>query len=125
MIIESIIMLFFLVMIYAVLKLGAPIWSPFVVLSIMEFIIIIIIALNASSELDFPINAYLRRVIFPLLLILIVSAVLLLGLSYFYKACTVSSSLLGVALSVLIELSVCLSFMEKKEYHLLKNIIRR
>ena len=125
MIIESFIMLFFLVMIYVVLKFGAPIWSPFAVLSIMEFIIIIIVALNASSELDFPFNAYLRRVIIPLLFILVVSAILLLGLSNFYKANTVFSSLLGVAFSVLIELSVCFAFMEKKEYHLLRSIIKK
>lgn len=125
MIIESFIMLFFLVIIFAVLKCGAPIWSPFAILSIMEFIIIIIIALNASAELGFPFKAYLQRVIIPLVVILIVSSILLLGLSHFYMANTVVSSLIGVAFSILIELAVCFAFMEKKEYNLLRSIIMR
>lgn len=125
MIVESLVMLCFLAIVYAVLKFGAPIWSPFVVLSVMELVIILLIAYNARYELEFPFNKYLNRVLFPMILIMTVSAMFLYGLGYVIKADSVLLTFLGAFLSAVIEVIICFIFMEKKELGLLKRLINK
>ena len=124
MIVESLVMLCFLAIVYAVLKMGAPIWSPFVVLSVMELVIIILISYNARYELEFPFNKYLRRVLFPMILMLIVSSMILYSLGCVLKANSILLTFLGAILSAVIEILICLIFMERKEIDILKRLIK-
>lgn len=123
MIVESLVMLCFLAIVYAVLKMGAPIWSPFLLLSIMELVIIILISFNARFELDFPFNKYIRRVLFPMIMMMIISLILFYGLECVLKADSLLLTFLGSILSAVIEMVICLIFMEKKELDLLKRLI--
>lgn len=125
MIIESIIMLTFLVIIYFVLKAGAPIWSPFVLMFIMEIVIILGIAINAIYELDFPFMEYLKRVILPMIFIIIVSIIVQYCLISVIQPTNLLYTGIGLVLSVVIEIVVCFLFMEKKERLLLKKVIKR
>ncbi|UKK59608.1 polysaccharide biosynthesis protein [Prevotella communis] len=124
MIVESLVMLCFLAIVYSVLKMKAPIWSPFVVLSVMELVIIMLISFNARCELEFPFNKYLRRVIYPMILMMIVSSIILYSLGCFLKADSMFLTILGAILSAIIEICICFIFMEEKEQNLLKRLIK-
>lgn len=124
MIVESFVMLFFLALVYVVLKMGFPIWSPFVVLSGMELVIIVLISGNAYYELDFPFNKYLMRVIIPMFVMIVISAILLNSLSCILKADSLVNTIVGAILSAVIETLVCFVFMENKEHELLKSLVK-
>lgn len=125
MIVESITMLVFLFIVYLVLKFGAPIWSPFAVLSIMELVIILLISLNAKLELGFPLNGFAKRVYLPMLAIVFVSGFFLYILSLVFNPKSLLATIIGVLIVVLLESIICFVFMESKERQLLYKIIRR
>lgn len=125
MIIESLIMVSFLVIIYFVLKAGAPIWSPFVLMFIMEIVIILGISINARYELEFPFKEFLKRVFVPLILIIVVSLITQYSLILFFKPVNLVCTLMGLLISLVLEISICFASMEKGERLLLKRIIKK
>jgi len=124
-VIESIIMLFFLVIVFVTLKLGAPIWTPFIVLSIMEAVIVVAITYNAYVEIQFPLLQYYKRVIFPVLLLIAVSAMIMVPIYFLWSPTSIIGSIGGVVVVCLIEVLLCYIFMEQKERNLLKGLIKR
>ena len=124
MVVESFIMIVFLGIIYLVLKGGAPIWSPFAILALMEMVIIIMISANAYYELDFPFSSYIKRVLLPISFLMAFSAILFYFLAYIYKADTIISTLIGVLFSTTIGIALCCILLEKKEHILLMSILR-
>lgn len=124
MIVESFIMLAFIVIVFFALKYGAPIWIPFVALSIMELFIIISITINAYYEIEFPIFNYFKRVILQMFFIILLSTVSLCGLGFCFKVESLGLTVVGVFLSILIEAVICFMFMERKEYQLLNRLIK-
>ena len=125
MIIESLTMVVFFFIVFSVLKSGAPIWSPFVVLAIMELIIIILISWNAKIELGFPINNYFRRVIIPMVVIVLISGLVLYYLSLLFIPHSVFMTIFGVIIAVTVESLICFMFMERKERYLLYSVLRK
>lgn len=73
MIIESMTMLIFLLFIYLVLRMGAPLWYPFFFMVMMEGIIIISLVVNAHYELHVTIGKYIKQVVLPCVLFLSIS----------------------------------------------------
>lgn len=97
MIIEVVTMIFFLLVIFVFLKFGAPIWSAFVILAVMEATIIVALVLNARSELGFNVHDYLLYVIVPFVGL----SLLCCGVSFVFSSfIPVNSVLAAVLLSV-------------------------
>lgn len=125
MIIESLTMLVFFFIVYFVLNSGAPIWSPFVVLAIMELVIIIFISCNAKLEFGFPLGQFVKRVIFPMFIIVLISGLVLCIVSLFFTPHSFFMTIINIITSIAIEAIICYIFMEQKERHLLYTIIRK
>lgn len=58
------------------LYFGAPIYWVFFIMAILEFINLIFICIIAKSELNFPIKQYLKKVVEPVLTVIIILSIL-------------------------------------------------
>ena len=121
MIIEMFIMLSTLIVIYLALKSTGHIWLPFTILACMELTIILLIALNAYYELGFPILEYGKKVIIPMFLFASISTMVGYIMSLLYGSPNILKTLLLVILLALLEVIICLFFLNDRE----KQIIRR
>lgn len=120
MIIEVIVMLFFLALIYLLLKIYSIIWLPFAVLSIMEVVIILSLIVNATLELKFPYFSYIKKVIIPMVGLSIVSSCLLFISFRIFTAKSLLFFIFNVVAVLILELMICYIFTNKAE----KNVIR-
>ena len=126
MIIESVTMLAFLAIVFVALRIGAPIWTPFLILALMEVFIIIGIVFNASDEIDFPIKHYLSSVVRPLMLIgLLTTAAILLTLLVLKDSSSIAFTGVGICAFVIVELMICYLFMTIEEKKILKTLIKK
>lgn len=76
MLIESATMLSFLILTYVALKVFDIIWLPFVILSFMEILIILLLMINAKFELDFPLGRYCKKVFLSMLEVQLLGGIL-------------------------------------------------
>lgn len=125
MIVEAAVMIAFLLIIYASLKSNAPIWIPFAEMILMEGVIIAGLVANANKELGFKIGNYVRKVIAPLVLTSLISALLCFIFSYFVPAHGVIDTLIKCALVGLLYIGVVLVMMNNQERQLIKTLINK
>lgn len=122
--IESAIMLFFLVLTYGVLKLFNVIWLPFALLAFMELLIVILLVINAKNELNFSIKIYSWKVLSPLCIILFVGW----WLSYLFVNHMQPQNLIALLgyffLLFLIVLTFTIFMFDEKEITILKSLIK-
>lgn len=101
--IEMMVMLVAIVIIYIIIKLGFPIWSAFVILSIMEIIILLTLLLNARYEVHFPMKLYIKEVVTPVIKLFCMSIILSMSI----RMVLPTSNILLVLLSTFITLICC------------------
>lgn len=81
-IIEISIMVLNLPISWVLLKFGAPLYSVFAVMTIVELFNLIIILILANHQIKFPILDFLRRVVIPTIITIVILAFLYLGFNY-------------------------------------------
>lgn len=92
MIIESCVMIAFLIIIYASLKMGAPMWLPFVEIVLMEVTINILLILNANKEIRMPLSPYFKKVIVPFVTLTFIIVIF----SYTISSCVSPKTVIGI-----------------------------
>jgi len=80
---EMFIMLFNLPVSWLMLHLKLPLYSVFIVMSVIEFVNLIAIMMLAYKELDFIIGDYIKEVIIPSVFIICIMGIIYLSCSFF------------------------------------------
>lgn len=125
MLIEAFIMISFLVIIYASLKAGAPIWIPFAEMILMESVIIIGLLINAKHELAFKIVNYIKQVLLPFLVISMITLVLCFIFNHYVPANGFVDTLAKCILVALVYMGVASFMLNRQERDLLKNLANK
>ena len=124
MITESIIMLSFLFLVYFILKCTNIIWTPFLMLSFMELIIILGLIFAAYKEVSFPIKVYFKKVLLPMFGLFVLSAVVGYLFVVFLAPKSALYTILYCVLLAIVESLICLFFLDKKEMTLVMQLLK-
>ena len=123
MIIEAVTMLSFLVIIYITLKLGAEMWCPFAELALMEIIINALLITNAYKELSFPIMVYIKDVVLPFLITIILTGMICVIFFYFVPCYGTLDTIFKSMLVGVSYMLIALLLMNDKERHLIIDLV--
>lgn len=124
MLLESVTMISFLIFTYVALKAFDLIWLPFALLVFMELIIIVLLIVNARYELNFPIFRYCKKVLFPLLIVLLVGALLSYTFINYIQLSSLFGQLCGGLLLFCIVGIVIYIMFDDKEKAIVTNLIK-
>ena len=119
MIVETIVMLSTLMLIYYLLSVHYPLWSAFVILTAMEFVIILSLGINAKFEFDFTIRTYIQTVLIPLFFAGAFCLFVSWLTSLFICPSSLFSTFASSFLSFLISILVVILFMNNREKRLI------
>lgn len=124
MIIEAMVMTFFLVLVFICLRLFKIIWMPFALLSLMEIVLILLLVINAVREIGFAGGYYLKHVVIPVAFLLIVST--LLGYVFYCQVAANNIVILIVSMAAIFFLisGLCFMLMDDKEKSIVKYVLK-
>ena len=125
MIVEAVTMFFFFLVIYASLKMGAPIWIPFAEIIVMEACIIIGLLINANHELGFSIEVYVKDVVGPFILLSLITGLLCSVFARFVVVNGTMDTLLKCVLVGVVYMAVAYLLLNKQEKGLLFHLVGR
>ena len=121
-IVESIIMLFAFAMIYLSFDFTDNIAMPFVILTIMEIFVMVGLIINAKYEVDFPLVMYVKKVVIPMIVLVVLSFfsglfIIKLPIS------NIGMLMLGSLSAVIVELVICFILLDNRERNILKRLL--
>lgn len=123
MMLEASVMISFLIIIYISLRFEAPIWTPFAEMIIMEAAIVFSLLLNAKNELGFSVGDYLKNVVLPFIITVLVVCLLCLAFIHFMPATGVWETLYKSMFIGVLYIVLVLFMMNKQERQLVEHLI--
>jgi len=123
--IESFIMLLSFGAIYLSFQLTNNSAMPFIILSIMEILVMIGLLINANIEVEFPLYAYLTQVIFPMIILSLMSIITGFLIHKLVFIDNLVIIIISAFIYVIIELAICFILLNKRERGILNRLIKR
>lgn len=123
-IIEAFSMLLFLLIIFVSLKMGAPIWSAFAILAVMEAMIITALLVNARFELGFSVWDYVRYVVVPFIGLSMLCCVVAFLFSRFVPVDSALGAIVGSVVVCIIYCAVAWFVLDTRERGIVKGLLR-